>query len=128
MSFSLSEDHAPSPIEAEVFCGVPKWCSMTEFAVTFDQYALDEFCRRWHIAELSLFGSALGDRFREDSDVDLLVTFEPATTRTFSDWMDMILELETFFGRKVDLVEERLLTNPFRRKSILSSRKIIYAA
>ncbi|HEY2093636.1 MAG TPA: nucleotidyltransferase domain-containing protein [Thermoanaerobaculia bacterium] len=101
---------------------------MSEFAIRFDQRALDEFCRRWRIAELSLFGSALGDRFREDSDVDLLVTFEPGTARTFSDWMDMVLALEALFGRKVDLVEERFLTNPFRRKSILSSRKIIYAA
>lgn len=81
-----------------------------------------------HIAELSLFGSALGDRFRADSDVDLLVVFEPGTTRTFSDWMEMIFELEALFGRKVDLIEERFLTNPFRRRSILSSRKIIYAA
>jgi len=101
---------------------------MSEFGITFDQHALDDFCRRRHIVELSLFGSALGDRFRGDSDVDLLVVFEPGTARTFSDWMDMILELEAFFGRKVDLVEQRFLTNPFRRKSILSSRKIIYAA
>jgi hypothetical protein len=99
-----------------------------EFAIELDQRALDEFCQHWHISELSLFGSALGDHFREDSDVDLLVVFEPGTRRTFSDWMDMVLELEALFGRKVDLVEERLLTNPFRRKSILSSRKIIYAA
>jgi hypothetical protein len=110
------------------FCACAKMCPMSEFAIRFDQRALDEFCRRWRIAELSLFGSALGDRFREDSDVDLLVTFEPGTARTFSDWMDMVLALEALFGRKVDLVEERFLTNPFRRKSILSSRKIIYAA
>jgi predicted nucleotidyltransferase len=101
---------------------------MPDFAIGFDQRVLDEFCLRWHVAELSLFGLALGDHFREDSDVDLLVTFEPGTTRSFSDWMDMVLELEALFGRKVDLVEERFLTNPFRRKSILSSRKIIYAA
>lgn len=101
---------------------------MNEFAIRFDERALDAFCRRWNIAELSLFGSALGDRFREESDVDLLVTFEPGTKRTFSDWMDMVFGLEALFRRKVDLVEERFLTNPFRRKSILSSRKIIYAA
>lgn len=101
---------------------------MSEPAITFDQRALDDFCRRWHITELSLFGSALGTRFRSDSDVDLLVAFEQGTTRTFSDWMDMVLDLEAMFARKVDLVEDRFLTNPFRRKSILSSRKIIYAA
>ena len=101
---------------------------MSQAAVGFDQSALDDFCRRWHIAELSLFGSALSGDFRDDSDVDLLVTFEPGTTRTFAAWMDIVFELEALFGRKVDLVEERFLTNPFRRKSILSSRKIIYAA
>ena len=100
---------------------------MAEFAIPIDQPTLDEFCHRRHISELSLFGSVLGESFREDSDVDLLVVFEPRTKRTFSDWMDMVLELEGLFGRKVDLVEERFLTNPFRRKSILSSRKIIYS-
>jgi predicted nucleotidyltransferase len=109
-------------------CVCAKMYVMGQLAISFDQRALDEFCRRRNIAELSLFGSALGDRFRRDSDVDLLVVFEPGTTRTFSDWMDTIIELEALFGRKVDLVEERFLTNPFRRKSILSSRKIIYAA
>jgi len=101
---------------------------MSEHAIDFDQHTIDEFCRKWHIAQLSLFGSVTGDRFNDDSDVDLLVTFDPGTTRTFSEWMDMVLALEAFFGRKVDLVEERFLTNPFRRKSILNGRKIIYAA
>lgn len=90
-----------------------------------------EFCRKWQIKELSLFGSALTDEFRPDSDVDLLVVFEDPH-RSFGPWMRELLEmeqeLETMFGRKVDFVEKRLVKNPFRRHHILTTRKVIYAA
>jgi uncharacterized protein len=90
-----------------------------------------EFCRKWQIKELSLFGSALGDEFRPDSDVDLLVTFQDPH-RSFGAWgselQDMQNELEVMFGRKVDFVEKRLVKNPFRRHQILTTRQVIYAA
>jgi len=90
-----------------------------------------EFCRKWQIKELSLFGSALTDEFREDSDVDLLVTFEDPH-RSFGPWgselQEMQRELEVMFGRKVDFVEKRLVKNPFRRHHILTTRRVIYAA
>ena len=81
--------------------------------------------------ELSLFGSALTDEFRDDSDVDLLVVFQDPN-RSFGPWMgelqEMQCELEEMFGRKVDLVEKRLVKNPFRRHHILTTREVIYAA
>ena len=90
-----------------------------------------DFCRKWQIKELSLFGSALGDEFRPDSDVDLLVTFQDPH-RSLGPWMgelqEMEEELETMFGRKVDFVEKRLVKNPFRRHHILTTRQVIYAA
>ena len=90
-----------------------------------------EFCRKWRIKELSLFGSALTDEFREDSDVDLLVTFQDPN-RSVGAWgselQDMQDELQVMFGRKVDFVEKRLVKNPFRRHHILTTRKVIYAA
>lgn len=96
-----------------------------------DPLRIAEFCRQWEIKELSLFGSALSDDFDEDSDVDLLVVFEDSH-RTFGSWMselaDMKNELERIFGRKVDLVTRKHIRNPFIRHSILTTRKVIYAA
>ena len=87
-----------------------------------------EFCRKWQIKELSLFGSALTDEFREDSDVDLLVVFEDPVEWTLWDFIDMNDELAAMFGRSVDLLTKRSLKNPFRRHSILTSRRVVYAA
>ena len=96
-----------------------------------DPDAIADFCRRWQIKELSLFGSALRDDFRRDSDVDLLVTFEDPH-RSFGPWMGQLQEMEeelkAMFGREVDLVEKRSIRNPFRRHSILTTRQVIYAA
>ncbi len=87
-----------------------------------------ELCRNWRIAELSLFGSVLREDFRADSDVDVLVVFEPGATPVLEAWLDLRDELRAMFGRDVDLVERRLITNPFRRHEILTTRRVLYAA
>ncbi len=89
------------------------------------------FCQRWKITEFALFGSVLRDDFRPDSDVDILVTFDPDAHRTLFDMVDMQDELEAIFGRKVDLISKRGIErsrNYLRRKAILNSAQIIYAA
>lgn len=91
-----------------------------------DQIA--DFCRRWKIKQLALFGSVLSDDFRSDSDVDVLVTFEPDADISLFDLGAMQQELEGMFGRHVDLVEEAGLRNPFRRRDILRNREVVYAA
>jgi len=87
-----------------------------------------EFCRKWQIKELALFGSALCEDFRPDSDVDLLVVFAQPVRWTLWDFIDMKDELSAMFGRPVDLLTKQSLKNPFRRHSILTSRRVIYAA
>ena len=92
---------------------------------------LVEFCRRWQIRELSLFGSALRHDFRRDSDVDVLVTFEPEAAYSLFDLVDMESELSDMFDRKVDLVERRAIErsdNYIRRRNILSTAKVVYGA
>jgi uncharacterized protein len=86
-----------------------------------------EFCERWHIVEFALFGSVLRDNFREDSDIDVLVTFSPAQMLTLDDWLNMQGELESAFDRKVDLVSKEYLKNPYRRHEILNTCQVIYA-
>jgi predicted nucleotidyltransferase len=89
---------------------------------------IEEFCRRWQVKELAIFGSALGDDFRPDSDVDVLVVFQDDAKWSLFDIMSAEEELTKIFGRKVDLVEKQAVRNPFRRHHILSHREVIYAA
>jgi hypothetical protein len=93
-----------------------------------NQERIKEFCQRWKIAEFSLFGSVLREDFNPESDVDVLISFEPDIPWSLFDWVDMVEELKNIFGRDVDLVETSGLRNPFRRKEILSRRQVIYAA
>jgi uncharacterized protein len=86
------------------------------------------FCRKWLVKELALFGSVLRDDFSEDSDVDVLVTFHDDAGWSLMDWGDMCDELQSIFGRPVDLVEKPALRNPFRRHAILSTAEVLYAA
>ncbi|HYN21349.1 MAG TPA: nucleotidyltransferase family protein [Thermoanaerobaculia bacterium] len=97
-----------------------------EIAINRDQLA--GFCRRWKIQELALFGSVLRGDFRPDSDVDVLVTFEPDAPWTLWDLSRMRDQLKELFGREVDLVEKKALRNPFRRRAILADQRVIYAA
>ncbi|MFL5542477.1 MAG: nucleotidyltransferase family protein [Longimicrobiaceae bacterium] len=89
---------------------------------------IEEFCRKWHISELALFGSVLREDFRSDSDVDVLVTFRSPSHATFREWLEMEDELQRLFSRRVDLVEKSTLTNPFRRHHILTNQMVVYAA
>lgn len=86
------------------------------------------FCRRNKIKELALFGSVLRGDVRPDSDVDVLVDFEPNAGHSLFDFARMQEELGHLFGRKIDLVEKSGLHNPFRRYEILRTRQVIFAA
>jgi predicted nucleotidyltransferase len=90
-----------------------------------------DFCRRWQVTELALFGSVLRGDFRPDSDVDVLISFAPETRWSLFDLVTMEQELETLLGREVDLVERSAVEqaeNYIRRKSILDDTEIIYAS
>jgi predicted nucleotidyltransferase len=96
-----------------------------------DQRQLADFCRRWKIVELALFGSVLRDDFRPDSDVDVLVTFSPDAEWTLLDHASMQQELSEIFHRRVDLLSRRGVErshNPLRRQAILSSAQPYYVA
>ena len=85
-----------------------------------------QFCRHHHIRKLSLFGSVLRDDFRPDSDVDVLVEFEPGQVVGFG-IMDMEEELSRLFnGNKADIVSAKYL-NRRLRKRILDSAEVQYA-
>jgi hypothetical protein len=99
--------------------------------ITLPKEKIVEFCSRWKITEFAIFGSVLRDDFGPTSDVDVLVTFASDAHWSLLDHVEMQDELTALLGRKVDLVNRRGIErsrNPIRRKEILDSAEIIYAA
>ncbi len=87
------------------------------------------FCKAWKIREFLAFGSITTDRFRTDSDIDLVADFEPGTCHTLIQLAQMEEELERIFGRKIDLPTRNAVENCrnyIRKKSILSSMEPVY--
>jgi predicted nucleotidyltransferase len=81
---------------------------------------LTEFCQRWKLSELALFGSVLRDDFRPDSNIDVLITFAPDAKRGLLTLVKMKYELEGLLGREVDLVSKYAVEtsqNWIRRRS-----------
>lgn len=98
--------------------------------LNFNSESLGRFCRERGISRLELFGSALGDDFGEESDVDLLATLRTDAHPTLLDWADMQGKLAEMFGRRVDLVSRRAIEssrNRYRKHSILTTATQIYA-
>jgi predicted nucleotidyltransferase len=89
--------------------------------------AVKALCRRHRVRELAVFGSALGSDFRPDSDVDLLVDFEPDAEVGFLEFAALQNELSDLLHRKVDLVPKRGLKHLIR-DDILTSAQVIHAA
>lgn len=93
--------------------------------------SIEAFCRKWSIRELALFGSALRDDFRQDSDVDFLVSFSPNAAWGLLDHLVMERELAEIVGRPVDLISRKAVErshNWIRRRAILESAQVLYAA
>jgi predicted nucleotidyltransferase len=91
---------------------------------------ITEFCQKWQVTECALFGSVLRDDFRPDSDIDIMVEFDPAACPTFSTLDRMEAELKIIFGRDIDLITRQGIAsshNYLRRHEILSSAQVIYA-
>ena len=92
----------------------------------FDRQALASICRRYGVAELSLFGSLSKGKARPDSDVDLLYVLTPAA-RVGWEIENLADELGVLFGKRVDLVSKRYLHRVIREE-VLASARVIYAA
>ena len=95
------------------------------------QDKIADFCRRHRIRELAFFGSVLREDFRPDSDVDVLVEFEPETHYGLFALSRLESELGEILGHEVDLVERWAIENSrnyIRRRAILSSAETVYAS
>lgn len=95
--------------------------------VDYSEESIKDICHRYHIAELSLFGSVLRSDFRPDSDIDVLVEFEPNAPIGFIAFAGLAEELSEVLGRKIDLVSKTGL-KPRIKKSVVDSALVIYEA
>ncbi len=93
----------------------------------FDRNIIADFCRRWNVAELAVFGSVARGDFREDSDIDVMVSFAPEAHVGLLSLARMENELSAMFNRKVDLVTKGGI-KPLIRDEILAEAQVLYAA
>ena len=94
--------------------------------INIHQPQIADFCRRHHIRRLAFFGSVLRDDFRPESDVDVLVEFEPGHTPGLA-FFAMQRELSHILGRKVDLNTAADLS-PYFRQEVLEEAEVLYVA
>ena len=88
-----------------------------------------ELCRRFHVKSLWVFGSILTPRFSKNSDIDLCVDFdtEKIPLLDYADnFFDFQYALEDLFKRRVDITEDSAVSNPYFRRELDSTRKLIY--
>jgi len=94
--------------------------------LNLDQERIAAFCRRHHIRRLAFFGSVLREDFSSDSDVDVLVEFEPGHVPGLA-FLSMEAELSEILARKVDLNTPGFLS-PYLREKVLQEAEVHYAA
>jgi uncharacterized protein len=88
-----------------------------------------ELCKRYDIKELYLFGSICTDKFNDNSDIDVLISFKDIPIEKYTDnYFELHYKLEELFDRKIDLLTEKSLSNPFLIESIEETKQLLYAA
>ncbi len=88
---------------------------------------LKKLCDKYNVSKLYVFGSAINGKFGKDSDIDFLVTFDKIELSEYADnYFDFKFSLEDLFNRKIDLLEEKAIKNPFLKQSIDTSKELIY--
>jgi len=84
-------------------------------------------CHQYKVRRLFVFGSAVSNRFRPDSDIDLIVDFNHVELRDYADnYFSLKDELEKLFNRKVDLLEAQAIRNPFFKAVIDQEKQLVY--
>ena len=102
---------------------------MIEASIQMPKEQIAEFCRRWLIKEVALFGSVLRADFGPESDLDILVSFSAEADWGLLDHLKMEKELAVIFNRKIDLFTKRAVEknhNRLRRQEILRTAEIVY--
>ena len=84
-------------------------------------------CKKHKVGKLFAFGSILTDHFKDNSDIDLIVSFNKAEVGDYFDnYFDFKYALEELFGREVDLLEEQTIKNPYLKRNVDATKALIY--
>lgn len=97
-------------------------------AIADNSTRLNKLCRQYGVRRLELFGSAASGQFDEASDLDFLVEFEPRESGQFDAYFGLKEDLETLFGRPVDLIVPSAIRNRYFLESINRHREVVYGA
>ncbi|MBN1158594.1 MAG: nucleotidyltransferase domain-containing protein [Bacteroidales bacterium] len=88
-----------------------------------------KLCMRYDVKTMYIFGSACTEDFSEESDLDFLISFKDIPIEQYTDnYFELHYRLEELFGRKIDLLTENSLSNPFFIESIEETKQLLYAA
>ena len=87
-----------------------------------------ELCRKYKVKTLSVFGSILTDRFNDESDVDFSATFYPEEDPLVrgENFLNLYMDLGDLMGRRIDLVDESNLRNPYFIEELEETKQLIY--
>ena len=90
---------------------------------------LRRLCHEYHVKSMHVFGSVCTDKFNDNSDIDILISFDSLSVDQYTDnYFDLHYKLQDLFGRKIDLLTDRSLSNPYFIKGVEQTKQLIYAA
>ena len=90
---------------------------------------LNDLCKKYDVRSMYIFGSACTDKFNDNSDIDILISFKDISIEKYTDnYFELHYQLEKLFNRKIDLMTDRSTVNPYLIESIEKTMELIYAA
>ena len=90
---------------------------------------LKKLCGTYNVKSMYVFGSVCTDKFNDNSDIDILISFETLSIDQYTDnYFDLHYKLQDLFGRRIDLLTDKSLSNPYFIKGIEQTKQLIYAA
>lgn len=90
---------------------------------------LKKLCKKYDVKTMYVFGSINNEKFNDKSDIDFLISFKDISIEKYTDnYFELHSELEALFNRKIDLLTENSLSNPYFISSIEETKKLLYAA
>jgi uncharacterized protein len=91
--------------------------------------ALKKLCQDYDVKTMFVFGSACTEKFNDKSDIDILISFKDISIERYTDnYFELHYKLEELFNRKIDLLTENSLSNPYFIESIEETKQLLYAA
>jgi predicted nucleotidyltransferase len=91
--------------------------------------ALKEMCKTFDVKTMYVFGSVCTDNFNDTSDIDILISFKDISIEKYTDnYFELHYRLEKLFNRKIDLLTENSLSNPYFIESVEETKQLLYAA